>query len=151
MSTVLLDVSASTQQWFQDALKEMGDTKHKHVKFLYTEQEKYKTEISKVLYLAKFLKLMGDKGRRVDVDKDACKAVMDELEANATWIGSSACDDPHIFAMVALKSARYIFTDEHRISKCRKCMSHVKNSMCAFKAIRSGKIYKKHRNRILRP
>ncbi|NKJ05424.1 hypothetical protein [Rhizobium sp. SG741] len=148
MATVLLDVSASSQQWFQNALKEMGDAKH--VRFLYTEEQKYKTEIFKVLYLAKFLKLMGEKGRRIDVDKVACKTVMDELEANATWTGSSACDDPHIFAMVALRSARYIFTDEHRISKCRKCMSPVKNVMCTFKTIRSESVYKKHRSRIFK-
>ncbi|MFL5014414.1 hypothetical protein [Rhizobium sp.] len=148
MATVLLDVSASSKEWFKDALDEMS--KAKNVKFLYTDQPKYRNEIARVFALAQFLKLMAQKGRRVDVDARECQEYIDNLERNPKWTGSGACDDPHLFAMVALKPTRYIFTDEHRISKCRGCMVATHAQMCAFKAIRTQAVYKKHRSRIFK-
>jgi hypothetical protein len=122
----------------------------KGVKFLYTDQKKYRDEIAKVVSLAQFLKLMAQKGRRVDVDAHACQTLMDALQETPTWNSSAACDDPHLFAMVAIKPAKYIFTDEQRLAKCRECMAPTHAAMCSFKAIRTEGTYKKHRSKIFK-
>lgn len=148
MAVVLLDVSAASKGWFKSALDEMR--RSKNVKFLYSDQKKYKAEVSKVVALAQFLKLMAQKGRRIDVDADECQAVIDALNLNTTWSASSACDDPHLFAMMTLHPTRYLFTDEQRIAKCRGCMSETHQQMCSFKAIRNGNVYKNHRSKIFK-
>lgn len=149
MSRVLIDVSALSLSWFKsEAWPELANAKG--VVFLYSEHAKYSEEVKKTPALLYFLKLMGEKGRRLDVDKERCENLSSALEANAAWKGEGACDDPHLFSIVHEKPSAYVFTSDHRIAKCRNCIRrHVSKEYCKFKTITRQKAYSAHRRSII--
>ncbi len=149
MAKVLIDVSAYSKNWMISALREMRSSKAVH--FMYSDHEKYRQEVVKVPSLARFLVEMRDKKRRVDADPVAVGSFIDLLELDEKWLANNkVCDDPHIFALMTILNGDYVFTDDKRLCECRSRMTTTSNSMCKFKAIRNGEVYKKAKRKIFK-
>jgi predicted nucleic acid-binding protein len=149
MAKVLIDVSVISKDWFKRALEELRHSKS--VQFLYSDEKKYRDEVIRVPVLARFLLEMRDRGRRVDAATEDVQRLMKDLSTNAKWNSLSRfCDDPHIFAILAVGNGGYVLTDEKRLALCRNCMSSSHKDICKFKAIRTEAAYKKARGRLMK-
>jgi hypothetical protein len=147
MARVLLDKSVAGEAWFKKAVTELAGCSN--VKFLYSDDEKYRNEVLSVEFLAKFLKLMKDKGKREDTDATECRRIIDELEGRVEFKREQACDDPHLFAIVFQKPDPFIFTSDKRILDCRRCMATILDKRYRdFSTIQTEENYKANSARI---
>lgn len=148
MARVIIDVSALALDWFQEALKDMSNSKT--VVFVYTEQEKYAEELRRSPKLLQFIKLMMQKGRVDVADSDKCDAHVNYISSLTPWLTNShCCDDPHLFAMVYEKPTGFIFSNDARLAKCRGCLRNsINRRYLGFSAIRTKNSYDRLRHQI---
>ncbi len=147
MARVLLDKSVAGEAWFKKAVTELSTCSN--VKFLYSDDEKYRGEVLSSEFLARFLKLMKDKGKREDTDPTECRRIIDRLEATTQFKNEQACDDPHLFAIVYQKPDPFVFTSDKRLLDCRRCMTTVLDQRYRnFSTIQSEENYRANSGRI---
>lgn len=147
MARVLIDVSAAGEAWFKTILPELVDCKN--VKFVYSDNEKYRNEVAKNFSLGKLLKLMKDKGRREDTDPALCSRLIGQLVVEQKWIEEDACDDPHIFAIAYQKPDVFVFTSDKRLVACQSSMRNtIDKRFRAFSTVQSQNNYDDNVGRI---
>ena len=109
-------------------------------------------ERHKAVQLVKRLTLIGKRyGRhRIEIAPKAdVEAHISSIENCQAWVECEACDDPHIFALVRVKSVKFILTDEKRMEKCRKRMNaRLDRKYLSFKVVNSESSFDSHKSKI---
>ena len=149
MARVIIDTCITSEDWFKnEVVKELVAADK--VEFVYSNHKKFLGEMSRNSKLLTLIKLMRDKGRCKLVSAEDCGALVDNLEQTQCWANEAACDDPHIFAVVALLPTRYVFTADTRMAQCRAAMRNkLKAKYLNFIVVGTPKVYKRHREKIL--
>lgn len=119
---VIIDPHMFGESWFGQIRNDL--VRSKKVRFAYGGLPKETVELSKQRAALEFFKLMGKIKRRDDAHKPTIERFHDELIASAAWVSNSnCCDDSHTFSLVRALPARYVFSKDDRMARCRDCLS----------------------------
>ena len=156
MARVFLDCHIFSQDWFKNALRELVAAPA--VIFVYSQASQMKKEISAVRQALQFYKVMSSQKNRwgqsrcVIADFDEVNHHISRLEGTGAFSNCSACDDPHIFAMIYVKPTRYVFSHDVRMAACRdKINKTMDKRYCDFVVISNSTVYAEHRPNICAP
>lgn len=102
-----------------------------------------------MLSLIAFLKIVREKygEHRVEfAPKRDVEAHMEKLEKIEAWNSCKECDDPHVFAIVRVKSVQFVLTDEKRMETCRgKMQGCIDQKYLGFRLVNSARNYRAHK------
>lgn len=148
MARATIDASAIGEGWFKNITADL--MKLKGVEFVHSLDDKAQGEVERAKKIGQFYLTASKLGRKViTVSAEDANRHIAFLENVEEWKSRTACDDPHIFAIVFEKNVKYVFTGEQRLAECRDCINKkVDNRYCGFSLIRSEEIYNEHRQAI---
>lgn len=132
------------ERWFNQVMTDL--LRSKKAKIAYSEIFEFKREQGRAAI--RFYKLASEMGKIVATDASQLKGHMTILIEDPTFIARQECDDPHLFALLVESGARYLFTHDKRLCKCRSeiSASKVKN-YTHFKVLSNKSVYGKHRTK----
>lgn len=150
MAKVIIDASAFSLDWFRRKLADDLLSNPK-VKFVFSTHDRMMREIEKNEQYAKLFRVLEGDSRRVVVSEQEFDRLVEPLTSAGIWTeNSKICDDEHVFVLVRSKRARFVFTKDSRMARCRDCIrSSVKSEYCSFVALIKEKAYLDHREQIL--
>jgi len=151
MASVCLDVMPLTHlvndfSWYRDLRK---DIENRNV-VVWIADGKYKKEISYNPKIVSWLNRLSEIGKARSVDAKRFDLALKEIGADKAC-KCKECDDVHLFSLCWAAEAKYLFTEDKRISKCR---TKLKRSLPLRKYCKTGLIYrkrgyKKHRTKVV--
>ena len=146
MARLHIDTCAMSQEWARDVLSAAKD--NPNVIFVESRDWKSEAEKGRMVKLISFLKGVQEKYglHRVEfAPKKDVEAHIKKIERVDAWNNCSECDDPHVFAIVSVKSVHFVLTNEKRMETCRKKMQgKLDQRYLAFRLINSQRNYIAH-------
>lgn len=155
MARVFIDAHLFSESWFKAPLSEMLGCKN--VTFTYGESQQILREMARVRQALGFYKMVGslktasNKSRREDAGRVDLEHHQKYLQGEDCYNKCTHCDDAHIFSLVYVKPTPYIFSNDHRMAKCRDVINkHIDKRYCNFIIISDNNTYKNHRGGIFK-
>lgn len=121
MARVFVDPHMFSHGWFRSALTEL--VRSKKTAFLFSNCEKGLNEVQRVRQAFEFKKAMLAAKKAVEASSEDVTKHVGFLEAHPAFVGCGDCDDPHIMAAIFIHPAKYVFTEDHRLARCRDRLS----------------------------
>lgn len=141
---VIIDVCVWSQDWFRNVLPVLN--RDEHIIFVFAECGKYSNELDRFLKLKRFLNLQLQRKRAEIAPANDIEHFELFLSRNSGYRRCEACDDPHIFSLVRVKSVRFVFTSDERIETCRKTMQGIiSKEFLNFRIIKDYAQFEQHR------
>lgn len=151
MAKILIDTCAIGQEWARKVLDEVKECPR--VIFVESIDWKSAGEKGKMVKFHEFLRYVRLKygEYRVEIAPKAdVEAHIAKIQAQEKWTACKDCDDPHVFAIVRVKSVQFVLTDEKRMEGCRKKMQRILDQKyLGFRLINSSKNYSAHKAALL--
>lgn len=150
MVRVLVDVCVVGQGWFKEILPELESIQS----LIFVESNDWKSlkEKQKAVSWIERLKIIQKVYGKKKVEfapKADVEAHMKRIERCEAWGGCDECDDPHVFAIVRVKSVSFVITSESRMEVCRnKMQGNLGREYLSFRLINSKRNYDAHRARL---
>ncbi|WP_127049194.1 hypothetical protein [Pseudorhodobacter sp. E13] len=119
---VIIDPHMFGESWFVQIRRDL--VRSNKVRFAYGGLPKEQIELRKQRAALEFFVLMGKMKRRDDAHQATIERFHDELISSKAWVSNSGCcDDSHTFSLVRALPARYVFSKDNRMARCRDCLS----------------------------
>lgn len=148
MNRVFIDSHMFSSEWFIKILGELVSSKK--VVFLFSNCEKGGQELARQRKALEFKKAMMRIRRACEGEAGDVERHVKLLKSNPHYCSCEACDDPHIMAAIYIHPAKYVFTNDARLAKCRdKMSSFIDKRYRDFIAIVREDVYLRHRLRII--
>lgn len=147
MARILIDTGAIGQSWAVKVLDELKDGPN--VVFVESNDWKSTREKGRIVKLHEFLRGVKLKfgSHRVEIAPTLdVESHIKKIEAVGNWVSCAECDDPHVFAIVRVKSVHFVLTSEKRMDDCRRKMhGSLDRKYLAFRSINSPRNYLVHK------
>lgn len=151
MVRVLVDVCVIGQGWFKEVLPDLE--KIERLVFVESTDWKSLNEKQRAIQWIERLKIIQKVYGKKKVEfapKADVEAHMRKIEECVAWCNCEECDDPHVFAIVRVKSVSFVITSEKRMDVCRKRMQgHLGQEYLSFRLINSMRNFNAHRARLV--
>lgn len=150
MKRVYIDANVWGKAWFRSALEEMKSVQN--IIFVESTDPKSHKEKSTMVAYLRFLKALESKSRVEYAPKGDVNAKIKYICSNEHWQKhGDCCDDPHIFAIVAVKNVSYVFSEDGRMGKCKDLMQKKLDQACLqFKRVFSSTSYGQHKMKLIK-
>lgn len=149
MARIVIDASVVGANWFASVVEELQ--REKNVVFVLARDKKTANEHARTKKLQTLYAIMSKQPGRVRaISESDCERHTNYLEGLPAWKSESACDDAPVFAACYEGGARFVFTGDGRMAKCRRCINRTVDSRyCEFRLVRNHTNYKANRAAIL--
>src|SRR6056297_2304223 len=121
MACVLIDINAFANAVLRGVIFErVAQQRSIMIAYCSDIDSKFHDEIKDKIKIKEFYKLMQKKNRIKYVNIEEYNANVNRLLNLPEWNECGACDDEHIFAIIACERVRFLITMEKRLAVCRE-------------------------------